>query len=31
VFPEKDVVTIDIPLKSDNLLVFALASKKKIR
>lgn len=31
VFPEKDAVTIDIPVKSENQLVFALASKKKIR
>lgn len=30
-FPEKDTVTIDIPVKSDVTLVFALANKKKIK
>ncbi len=29
--PEKDTVTIDIPVKSDLPIVFALANKKKIK
>ena len=31
IFPEKDIVTIDIPVKTDVMLVLAVAGKKKIK
>jgi hypothetical protein len=31
IFPEKDTVTIDIPVRTEIPLVFAVAGKKKIK